>query len=236
MMEQLLKEWREYVLLQEALEEVALCHSPADGTFDDCDAGSVYSLTKKAAKRNRIDPKYVQRGTVTSKDKGSPPKLTAKFGVNSSKKKSAGRKTIAGTDISPKYSVSKYPERYEEAEDRTNNPDWPSQKKVKRDRAMGKPNRKNWVHGYEEMNWLSKGLGHGVTEEQTLTMKEIREAVQQAFGEPEAITEISADAMKTECRKLGLVTQREAQVSILKALNAFALAKDGKLNAPKDKQ
>jgi len=101
------QEYRSYV------NEVALCHN-SSGHFADCKPGNVYSLTKKGAKDNDIDPEYAQRGTLGSKQKNEPPKVSAKFGLNTSKAKSGGRKTIDGDNISPKYKVKDYPEQYDE--------------------------------------------------------------------------------------------------------------------------
>ena len=96
------------------INEVGLCHSPETGFFVKCNKGSVYSLTRKGASDNNINNKYSQRGMVVDKEKDKPPRLTSKFGINTSDKKAAGRKKISGQDISPKYSVSKYPEQYKE--------------------------------------------------------------------------------------------------------------------------
>ena len=227
-MKLLLERWEQY------LTEIGTCHSPQDGTWTSCDKDAVYSLTKKGARENSIDPSYVQRGTVVKTEKGKPPKLKAKYGVNSSRAKSAGRKTIAGDDISPKYSVSKYPEQYDETKGQKNDPNWPSQKKVNRERAYGKPNRKNHFHGYEEMNWLSRGLGHGVLEGRTVN--DILEAVAGAFVEDERVSESNSSQLTAKCRSIGLITIGEAQKRILMSINAFSLAQDGKLNAPQDKQ
>ena len=102
--------------LESYLSEVALCHDPKTGHFDSCDSGNVYSLSAKGAKDNKIDGKYVQRGTLTGKKgSGDVPKVSSKFGLNTSTEKQGGRiRMRSGTDISPKYSVSKYPEKYKE--------------------------------------------------------------------------------------------------------------------------
>jgi len=53
---------------------------------------------------------------------------------------------------------------------------------------------------------------------------------------PSDSIEESRGAIADKCRNLGLITVGEAQKRILGSLNAFALAQDGKLNAPRDKQ
>ena len=227
-MKLLLERWEQF------LTEVGTCHSPTDGTWTSCDKDAVYSLTRKGAADNNVDPSYVQRGTVVKTVKGKPPRLKTKYGVNTSKTKSAGRKTIAGDDIDPKYSVSKYPEQYDETKAQKNDPNWPSQKKIKRERAYGKPNRKNHFHGYEEMNWLSRGIGLGVLEGRTVN--EILEAVAGALVDNKSVDESNSSQLTAKCRSIGLITIVEAQKRILMSLNAFSLAQDGKLNAPAGKQ
>ena len=120
--------------LESYISEVALCHDPKTGHFDSCDSGNVYSLSARGAKDNKIDGKYVQRGTLTGKkDKGDVPKVSSKFGLNTSDKKQGGRiKMRSGDGISPKYYVSKYPEKYKEniiKEFQTALQDWLSKQK-----------------------------------------------------------------------------------------------------------
>ena len=100
------------------LNEAATCHD-SSGFFADCKAGNVYSLTRKGAKSAGISDKYVQRGTVSQKksEAGEPPRISSKYGLNTSKDKSGGRKTIDGDDISPKFKVKDYPEQYDEVND-----------------------------------------------------------------------------------------------------------------------
>jgi len=112
-----IKELREIILEEylNLLSEVSLCHSPKTGHFTKCNKDSVYSLTKKGASNNNIDPSFVGRGLVSTKEDDKPPRLKSKFGQNQiGGKKVAGRKDMTGKDISPQYSVSKYPERYSE--------------------------------------------------------------------------------------------------------------------------
>jgi hypothetical protein len=219
--------------ISDYLTEVATCHNPSTGHFDDCEEGNVYSLSKKGASRNNVDKKYVARGTVSSssrKKDGTVPVRT-KFGVNTSKKKAAGRINMpTGDDIPAKYSVSKYPKKYDEQKGQKFDPNWPSAKKRKKDDSIQKPNRKNWFHGYDEMDKLVRGVGMGVLNE----TEAIAELVRHVF--PAEHVDEGLISRADECRKMGLISLGEAQKRILQALNAFALAKDGKLNAPKDKQ
>lgn len=217
-------------------EGASLCHNEK-GHFDKCEDGNTYSLSAKGAKAGKIDKKYVSRGTVTSdkRKKDGTVKMRSKFGVNSSDKKSGGRiKMPSGEDIPPRYSVSKYPEKYEEQKGQEYDPNWPSAIKRRQDDAMQKPNRKSWFHGYDEMNKLSRGVGLGIREDSSFTGGDIVRIIMEVF--PDDSLEEGASSQKDVCRSLGLVTLGEAQKRILMALNAFSLASDGKLNAPKDKQ
>ena len=231
------KEYLETIIDEETrryLDEVALCHDEK-GHFTKCEKGVVYSLTKKGASENDIDPEFAKRGIVTKKQKRKPPKITAKFGMNTSKKKSAGRKMIAGDDISPKFSVSKYPEKYKEHLSQETglplksryNPNWDSSKKRRQQDAMGKPSRikGDWIHGYKELHDLAKMKG--LYEDRTIRLQDVLACVQEAFRSDNDAIEEGSDA--DACRRLGFITIAEAQKKILIALNNFALATDGKL-------
>ncbi len=227
----ILEEIREYLN-----EGASLCHD-SKGHFAKCEAGNTYSLSAKGAKAGKVDDKYVSRGTVTSdkRKKDGTVKMKSKFGLNSSDKKSGGRiKIPSGEDIPPRYSVSDYPEKYEEQKGQKYNPNWPSAIKRRRDDSIQKPNRKNWFHGYDELNKLARGVGLGLKEDSEFTGQELMNIIMEVF--PEDPLEEAAQAQRDVCRRLGLITRGEAQKQILGALNAFALAQDGKLNAPRDKQ
>jgi hypothetical protein len=88
------------------------------------------------------------------------------------------------------------------------------------------------------MNWLSRGLGHGVLEElekSGVSLRQFVEALVEAFGTTAKVEEQAQGALQAKCRSIGLITIGEAQKRILQSLNAFAKAKDGKLNEPIDK-
>ena len=94
----------------------SLCHDKDTGHFAKCVAGNVYSLSDKGAKSLGIDKeKFVKRGILTKdkEDNRSPDGLKSPFGLNTSNNKQGGRiRMDRGSDISPKYSVSKYPQKY----------------------------------------------------------------------------------------------------------------------------
>tara|TARA_R110000824_G_scaffold195180_1_gene377896 strand:+ start:85 stop:807 length:723 start_codon:yes stop_codon:yes gene_type:complete len=225
--------------IREYLTEIATCHNPSTGFFDDCEEGNVYSLSTKGASKNKVDKKYVGRGTVSSKQrkKDGTVAIKSKFGMNTSKKKAAGRIEMPdGSKIPAKYSVSKYPEKYTEQKGQKFDPNWESAKKRKRDDSIQKPNRKNWFHGYDEMDKLVRGVGLGVLEEEDFWLDgpTIARIVMETF--PSDNIEESRGTTAERCRSLGLITVGEAQKRILGSLNAFSLAQDGKLNVPRDKQ
>jgi hypothetical protein len=119
-------------MILEELTEVALCRSPKTGYFSDCKSGAVYSLSKKGADSAGVDSKYVKRGIVTKGDtKDGVPKTRAKYGMNTSDKKAAGRKRIpSGEDIPARRSVSKYPALYKEDESDPNDIELTRQEKM----------------------------------------------------------------------------------------------------------
>ena len=102
-MKELIQEWREY------MQEVGMYHDPNTGRWTDRRAGAVKSLTKAGARRAGVDPKHVERGVVTGKDK-----IQAKMG-SSFGKDQCGRFTLDGEPITPKYQCSDYKKPYAEA-------------------------------------------------------------------------------------------------------------------------
>ena len=95
-------------VLRERLSEANPYHSPKTGRLSAGNAGDVYSITKPAADRYGNE---LGRGVVTKKGQ-----LRAKFGMNSGKDQ-CGRRSMKGGDHSPRYSCSKYKDRYEESLD-----------------------------------------------------------------------------------------------------------------------
>lgn len=105
-------------LIQEVIREVLIerYYHDEKGRLTGCRKGAVFSMSKAGINKLGIDDKYLGRGIVTScPDKeGELPKLKTPFGMNTSKKKAAGRmKMPSGDSISPKYRVKDYPAQYE---------------------------------------------------------------------------------------------------------------------------
>jgi len=229
------KETLERIIKEEVdyyLNEVALCRDKK-GHFSDCKKGATYSLSKKGAARAGVDSKYVGRGKVTSDNKRSDGtySVQAPYGLNTSQKKVPGRiKMPSGDPVSPKYSVSNYDEQYDEAVDKTEwDPNWKSAKDRKRKRSIQKPSNVSWVSAKEEFSDLAKGRGLGIFEDLVINYDEILEIVSSAFPDDE-VNEVQ-NSLRDRCRAVGLISMGEASSRILKSLNAFALARDGKLNA-----
>lgn len=213
-------------------EGAALCHDEK-GHFSACKPGATYSLSDEGAEEGGVDKKYVARGKVGKKGKKEDGtySVVAKFGMNTSKEKQAGRKKMPdGEDISPKYSVSDYPKRYSEGK-RKWDPDWKSSKKRKSDHEIMKPSHSSWTAGAEELSQVARGVGLGLFEgEAVIDFQTLRRIIEEALP-MDTMGERRSDLYK-RCRAEGLVTTGEAQKRILASLNAFAKAQDGKLNEP----
>ena len=98
---------------------------------------------------------------------------------------------------------------------------------------MGKPSRKSWLHGYDELDKLSRGIDLGILEESAFTMDELAACIEVALLEVGDLEELldESDAAN-QCRRMGFVTMKEATRKILLSLNNFAKAGDGKLLEP----
>tara|TARA_R110002126_G_scaffold195634_3_gene343406 strand:- start:18 stop:761 length:744 start_codon:yes stop_codon:yes gene_type:complete len=229
-------------VIKEVLEEGgALCHDDK-GHFSDCEAGSTYSLSKSGAKKAKVSDKFIGRGKVTKRVKKEDDSyvLNSKAGLNTSDKKQGGRKKFPdGSDISPKYSVSKYPKTYteEKSEDNTEDktedktewdPSWKSSRKRKADHRILKPSHSSWIPAKQEMSQTARGVGLGIFEsDETISLKELSTIIEEAFPS-EALEERVSD-FTSKCRAQGLISMSEAQKRILLSLNAFAKAQDGSL-------
>ena len=224
------------------LAEANPCHDPETGFFSDCEKGKVYSLSKRAVRDLNIDPAYAKRGTVVSKKRREPGKIKAKFGLNTSKKKSGGRQTQDGDPISPKRYVSRYPEKYPQNELSSRSrydKNWKSSRDRRQDDSIGKPDRKkgSWYHGKSTLDDLAKMkfLYEESSEEKLFSYSDLVAIVEDAFAVDESVRQVEESPQADACRKLGFVTMPQAQKRILRSLNHFALASDGKLFPEKEK-
>ena len=205
------------------INEVGLCHD-SSGHFDDCKSGNVYSLTKKGAKDNDIDSEYAQRGTLGTKEKNKPPKVSAKFGLNTSKTKRGGRKTIDGADISPKFKVKDYPERYDE-----DNALIPSSDDAETDRLekLGYP---------KHLQALGRGIiraDEDMEMDFQLSIQDIVDIVKQVLNcpgsmKPETTLE-GADNIKAACNKAGYISMADAQSRVVQGVSNAIRASKGEI-------
>lgn len=87
-------------------------HDPDTGYFTKPKRGAVYSMSSSGARSAGISQDYVDRGTMTT-DRADRTKRQLKRPADSAAP--AGRqKHPSGSPITPKYSVSKYPQTYKE--------------------------------------------------------------------------------------------------------------------------
>ena len=199
--------------LENVLDELAPCHNPETGHFDDCEKGAVYSLSEPAVKDAGLDPKYAKKGIVTAKGK-----TISKFGMAGTSK-GCGRKSVSGQKIPKKYSCSKYSKKYI---DEDGHPLIPTDKDTPSDRLdkIGYPKH-------------LQALGRGVIrldeigDDEVILLKDLIKVLDDLVAQSR-VNE-SNDKLIQRCKSLGLVNMTDAQQSILKSLNAFSLAQSGKL-------
>jgi hypothetical protein len=227
------------------LIEAGLCHSPQTGHFADCKSGNVYSLTKKGAKSAGIDDEYVARGTLSSKEKNKPPKVSAKFGLNTSKEKSGGRKTIDGDDISPKFKVKDYPERYDEDNEVNNVRHVPQAERNSAVKSKQRSKKPSIVPSVDdsEMDRLDKlglpkdlqSLGRGIVRSEdmemdlTLSIQDIIDIVKNVLECPVNTTLENKSSIKNACYKAGYISIADAQRRILTGVSNAVRASKGEI-------
>ena len=206
--------------LNQVIDELAPCHNPKTGYFDDCEKGAVYSLSKPAVKSAGLDDKYAKKGIVTAKGK-----TVSKFGMAGTKK-GCGRKSVSGEKIPKKYSCSKYSKKYIDEE---GNPLVPSIDDSDSDRKdkLGYP---------KHLQALSRGVVRldEFTDNDVVRVTDLIRVLDElvADSKMQDVNESSKTALEAKCRKIGMIYSGEAQERILKSINAFSLAQDGKLYEP----
>ena len=205
-------------MIREVIVEVGLCHSPDDGTFTDCDPGSVYSLSHKAASANKVDKKYVGRGKVTKNRK-----LKTPFGMNTSPTKQCGRQTIQGDKKKKDKRCHDYPKgQYNEDNALVpNDDDTPSKRKEK------------IYPGYNQLRQLANGIYEDEASGESFISIDVLEAVVdkliQRSKERDGLVEDNEKEVSYCQRKYGLVTRQQAFKSILDSINAIKRAEAGEL-------
>jgi hypothetical protein len=103
------------------LDEVNLYHDPDTGRFaskEDIGSGTIYSLTDKGRKSGGVHNKQlVKRGKVVNYSAGDAARTKVAATGDVGTDKPAGRKKMTkGDDITPKFKVGSYPQKYEETQ------------------------------------------------------------------------------------------------------------------------
>ena len=208
-------------MIEEVLDEVALCRNPQTGHFDDCKTGAIYSLSHRAARENGLDPKLVGRGKLTKKRK-----VQAPFGMNTSQTKQCGRQTIQGDKKKKDKRCRDYPKGHYSEYD---HPLLPS------DDDTPKKKREKILPGSSALASLAKGIVSEDEDDVFISLNDLMSILSQARGNEDDkgddLLENNADLM-SKCRSIGFVTRQEAFKGLVVSLNQLKKAQDGKLYEP----
>jgi len=210
------------------LQELNACHSKKDGKLSSCASGDSYSLSEPAVKKANWDPDKAGKGKVSSK--GNP---TWRYGMASGAK-ACGRVTVPGDNINPKYKCADYPEQYDES----GHPLVPSSNDSRSDRLDKLGYSKHLQALQKGIIRADEDIENHADEIVTVTVVELVSIIEDAFSElsrgskNEDAQAQRSKAFAAKCRQLGLISPQEAQTAILKALNNFNRASDGKLFEP----
>lgn len=211
----------------EELEEVGMYHDPSTGYFTKRKAGAVKSLSKKGAQSAGVDPKYAERGVVTSGDK-----LSSKFGLNFGKKQCGRTKFPAGGKLPyKKYSCSKYNKTYSDLEEDGDkkHPLVPSLDDSESDRL----DKLGYTHHL-------RALGRGIVRADEVMLKgeeddlfiSIEDLIALLKSIPEQrdvqLVENRAGLVQ-KCKEIGFKTNQEYFKSLVITLSTLKQAQDGKL-------
>jgi len=202
--------------LETYLTELAPCHNPKTGYFDDCDSGAVYSLSEPAVNKAGLDSKYAKKGIVTAKGK-----TISKFGMAGTSK-GCGRKSVSGEKIPKKYSCSKYSQKYM---DEDGHPLVPTDKDAPSDRLdkLGYP---------KHLQALGKGIIRldEFTDDDVVRVNDLIAVLDMLVKEtqPNQVIE-NNQQLVAKCKSIGMINMGEATQRILNSLNKFSLAQSGKL-------
>lgn len=194
--------------------ELAPCHNPDTGYFDDCDSGAVYSLSEPAVRKAGWDKGKAKKGIVTAKGK-----TISKFGMAGTTK-GCGRKSVSGEKIPKKYSCSDYSKKYIDEE---GHPLVPSIDDSESDRL----DKLGYTH---HLRALGKGiirLDEFEEDEKFILLSDLEKVLDEMVCSHSVNEDKASIIMK--CKQYGLVNMIDAQQSILKSLNSFSLASSGKL-------
>lgn len=179
--------------LSSYISEANLYHQPDTGYWGSKKAGNVYSLTKRGAKN--APHAEVGKGIVTGKGK-----VRAKYGMADT----CGRLNLAGDDINPEYSCSKFKKKYTEDE-------------------IASPEQHSPVG---EIDIIKIGDKYYFNIDSLLSNIE-------SDGEEILVQEDKqGQAILKKCNSYGLYTKRQVLDSFFREVNAMNLSADGKYLAP----
>jgi hypothetical protein len=212
------------IIYEEVIKELAPCKDDK-GKIASCEKGRIYSLTQR--NKGKVKDCYLKRGIYQGEDKEGCPKVTTRFGVNTSKKKSAGRYTIQGEPISPKYRVKGYNQRY-----------YPP-----KDKSLTEKNKRELddiFAGYEELSSLANGIMEDAENQITLDLEKylmLRNAYEYLYnnhykvGKEEILENDRKDTLKEKCKdtRCYQIGYSVGQQEYVRAINAQALAQKGEL-------
>ena len=216
---------------KEELDEVGVCHSKTTGHFTDCDAGAVYSLSKKGAQRGGVDKKHVGRGSVTSKKDGEV-KYRSLYGANTSKEKSCGRLRFPDGDEGYKrYSCGNYNKKYTEERKKKTHPLVPHSDDAESDRL----DKLGYTHDLralsrgivrrEDLNDNDDGL-YVSLDDLILLLQSLPEQREEQMLE-------NNDVMLKKCRQLGFKSSQEYFQNLVSTINLLKQSFDGKVGEQK---
>ena len=199
--------------IEAVLNELNPYHDPATGKLSSGKAGDVYSLSRPATDAAGWDSEKAKKGLATKKGK-----VSYKFGMADGDK-ACGRKTVSGKKINPK--------KYEE-DLSSLIPSVDDAESDRRDKL-----------GYSKH---LQALGRGVIrldelpeDDVYINAQDLVSLIASLVSNEQEILESNSSALQAKCNQAGYMTINQASQSILRSLNAYKLAMDGRLLDPKKK-
>ena len=217
---------------KEELDEVGLCHSKKTGHFADCDAGAVYSLSKKGADRAGVDKKHMGRGNVTSKTKDGDIKYRSLYGANTSKEKSCGRIRFPDGDEGYKrYSCGNYNKKYTEDRKQKTHPLVPHSD----DSESTRLDKLGYTHHL-------RALGRGIVRSEELhqgddglfiSLDDLIQLLQSLPDQREDQLVETNDVLLKKCRQIGFKSSQEYFQTLVSTINLLKQSFEGKVGESK---
>ena len=218
-----------YQMIEEVIEEVALCRNKDTGHFDACTPGNVYALSHRGAKSAGVSSDLVGRGTMTKNRK-----LDTPYGANTSDTAQCGRMKISGEKKPKDRRCRDYKSkgRYGVDEDSTLVPhgdDSPAQRLAK------------IFPGYDEIRKLQIGIYESPDESDIFIslndliewLNELRQSSEEEYEVLDGGKLVEANqVLIRKCQQIGMKTQQEFFRNLVMSLDTIKRASDGKLREP----